>query len=392
MRHLLLTENSPARPFDLTREEAEALANLELASVSRAPGASSWEVAAGSKVGVVRLGELQVTVRPKIAMDRLIFLMGYARNPKHWRDHSVLLDAEADLVEALVESFAGLARRALEQGLLHGYRLIEDALPVVRGRIRVGDQMSRRFGRGLPVEVAYDDFTTDTAENQLLLAATLVLLRLPVVSPQTRKVLLRLRMQLSDVSVPPRGLLPPWQPSRLNTRYQPALRLADLILAGASFEQRIGDLEVSGFVLDMWKLYEDFVCVALEEAMAPYGGGARLQHRMHLDEAREVDMRPDFLWRRNDRAPIVVDAKYKAEKPSGFPQADLYQMLAYCTVLGASEGHLIYAAGNEVQAVHEIVGANVKVRIHTLDLAQPPSALLDQISELCAWLQETPDR
>ena len=30
----------------------------------------------------------------------------------------------------------------------------------------------------------------------------------------------------------------------------------------------------------------------------------------------------------------MIDAKYKAEKPAGYPNADLYQLLAYCTVLG----------------------------------------------------------
>lgn len=43
----------------------------------------------------------------------------------------------------------------------------------------------------------------------------------------------------------------------------------------------------------------------------------------------------------------MVDAKYEAEKPSGFPQADTYQMLAYCTVLGLPVGHLVYAEGNQ---------------------------------------------
>jgi 5-methylcytosine-specific restriction enzyme subunit McrC len=37
------------------------------------------------------------------------------------------------------------------------------------------------------------------------------------------------------------------------------------------------------------------------------------------------------------------------ERPGGFPQADLYQMLAYCTALRLPEGHLIYARG-EAQA------------------------------------------
>ena len=68
----------------------------------------------------------------------------------------------------------------------------------------------------------------------------------------------------------------------------------------------------------------------------------------------------------------VVDAKYKAEKPSGFPQADLYQLLAYCTVLGLHVGHLVYARGNEDPRVHSVVGADVSIHCHTLDLAQSP--------------------
>jgi 5-methylcytosine-specific restriction enzyme subunit McrC len=57
----------------------------------------------------------------------------------------------------------------------------------------------------------------------------------------------------------------------------------------------------------------------------------------------------------------VVDAKYKAERPEGFPDADLYQMLAYCTVLGLAEGHLVYAKGNEPVMSHQIRRAGVTI-------------------------------
>jgi len=133
MRHLHLTENAPSQPFNLSSEEAEALAGAELAVVSRVPGSGSWDVAAGSKVGVVRVGDLQVTVCPKIPIDRLVFMMGYAQKPQFWRDHSVLLDSHSDLADALAESFRRLATMALEQGLLHGYRSVDEALPVLGG-------------------------------------------------------------------------------------------------------------------------------------------------------------------------------------------------------------------------------------------------------------------
>ena len=55
--------------------------------------------------------------------------------------------------------------------LLHGYREEEDALQTVRGRIRLDDQMRRRPGFLLPVEVRYDEFTDDILENRLVKAA-----------------------------------------------------------------------------------------------------------------------------------------------------------------------------------------------------------------------------
>lgn len=386
MRCLTLTENAPPQPYALSDGEARALANAELAIVTQDPGSDTWLVAAGNRVGVARVDDLQVTIRPKIAMDRLLFLMGYAAKPSFWRDHTVLLDAESDLPEALAHAFTRLASKATEQGLLQGYQTVDEALPVLRGRIRVRDQIARRYGIGLPLEVTYDDFTVDIAENQILLAAANRLLRMPALTTRTRQSLLRLRLQLSSVTELRRGeKMPTWIPSRLNARYQAPLNLAELILDGDSFEQREGDLHVSGFVFDMWRIYEDFVCVALREAMASYGSSS-LQHRMFLDEASHVVMRPDFLWAGLDGRRVVVDAKYKAEKPAGFPQADLYQLLAYCTVLGLSQGHLVYAEGNEHAVAHAIVGADVVIHCHTLDLSQPPDLLLRQVANLAHQL------
>lgn len=388
-RHLELTEGAPSVLLPLTAVEAEAINRMELAVAVRTADAGVWEVTVSGKVGVARIGNLQLTVRPKIGIDRLIFLMGYAQSPSFWRDTDVDLDPEQDLFSAVADAFARLATRALDQGLLHGYRTTDDTLPVLRGRMREAEQISRRYGLMVPLEVRYDEFTVDVAENQLLLAAVHRLLRLPRISVQARKTLLRLRLQLADVSLLPRGQeLPRWQPSRLNIRYQPALRFAELVLAANSFEQRVGSLAVTGFVFDMWRIFEDFVCVALSEAMGAYGGRSELQHRAHFDEARDVSMRPDYVWSTGGGVRVVADAKYKAQKPAGFPQADLYQLLAYCTVLCLQHGHLIYAKGEEVPKRHVVAGSPVTIHCHTLDLERPPAELLDQVSRLATLMTQ----
>ena len=179
-------------------------------------------------------------------------------------------------------------------------------------------------------------------------------------------------------------------PARI-AAYQPALELAELILKGRSFEQRVGGLLVTGYLFNMAKVFEDFVTVALREALKPYGGRSRLQYATHLDEDANLPIRPDFVWLEEGRPRIVADAKYKAEKPSGFPQADLYQMLAYCTVLGLPEGHLVYAKGEDGCA-HVVRRAGVRIVTHALDLDVEPVKLLATVAELVEILVSSTER
>ncbi|MCB0927826.1 MAG: restriction endonuclease [Mycobacterium sp.] len=385
---LVLTEGGDAVTVTLTGAECRALQQLALVNVTSTLDPGCYEVAAGRKVGAVTVGQRQLVVRPKITdLNRLLFLIGYAKDPGLWRDERVNLAAAEELLPGIAEAFSRIAGHAIEQGLLQGYRTVSDRLPVLRGRMLAGEQMTRLYGLPVPLAVEYDDFTVDIAENQLLLAATLRLLTVPRISETARRRLQRLRRALADVSGLSRGaVLPRWQPNRLNTRYHSALRLAEIVLAAESFEHQIGDLRVSGYMFDMWRVFEDFVTVALGESLTAIGWRCEMQAALHLDEQRQVPMRPDLLCRRNGLSVAVIDAKYKAERPDGFPNADLYQMLAYCTVLGLGQGHLVYAKGNEPVSVHTVRRAGTVIHCHALDLALRPAALLGQIDELAVRL------
>jgi 5-methylcytosine-specific restriction enzyme subunit McrC len=381
---LVLTEGGPAQAVALTGAEYRALNELGIATVTPTLDEGFFEIVAARKVGAVAVGDRQVIVRPKITdLNRLLFLLGYARNPQIWRDEDIRVESAHELLPAFAEAFARIASRAVEQGLLQGYRTITDALPVLRGRVLAGEQMSRHYGLPVPIAVQYDDFTVDIAENQLLAMATMRLLTVPRISTPARRLLQRLRRTLLEVSVPPQGApMPRWQPSRLNARYDAALRLAEIVLAAESFEHRLGDVTVTGYMFDMWKIFEDFVTIALSESLNRAGWQCQTQAPLHLDEQRRIGMQPDLLCRHGDAKAAVVDAKYKAERPDGFPNADLYQMLAYCTVLGLSEGHLIYAKGNEEGRLYTVQRAGIKIHCWALDLGLEPAALLRHVDQL----------
>ncbi|MBO2457272.1 McrC family protein [Actinomadura violacea] len=386
-----LRENGPWTEHELTGEQATALAASELVRIAPGPRLGLWRLRDNGLVGAARVGPaahtVELRVQPKTPIDRLFFLLTYARKPRGWREEAVDAGEHPELLPALAHAFARAAERTLRQGVLLGYREIEEALPVVRGRIRVIDQIQRRHGFPVPVEVRYDDYTVDIPENQVLLAATHRLLRLPDVPAGTRKLLRHLLLRLDGVTRLVAGrALPEWTPTRLNSRYGTALGLAELVLRGASYELDDGTgVRVDGLMLEMWRVFEDFLCVALAEALRPYGGRTRLQDRRHhLDHARRVKLRPDLVHDTADGRPAaVVDAKYKVELEPGKHESDLYQMLAYCTVMGLERGHLVYAAGMGEPHAHSIVGVNGLHIVETsLDLTLPPSDLLAQVADL----------
>ncbi|GHI97170.1 McrC family protein [Streptomyces olivaceus] len=401
-----LREHGPAVSVRLSAEAGRALATSGiLHSATPDPErVGYWLLKAGSRVGAVRTpGGPVVRIMPKTPVSRLFFLLGFSLDPaRAWRDSgegTVDTGAHDDVVPALAHAVERQIDRALRRGVLQGYREVRESALVVRGRLREAEQIRRHFGRMPPVEIAYDAYTADIAENRILRAATERLLRLPGVPGPVRRRLAHQRVRLAEARPLIRGRdLPPWQPSRLNSRYRSALRLAEAVVRGTSPEHRPADgepLAVDGFLLDMNKLFEDFVTVALREALHAHGLTARLQDTHHLDRAGLVRIRPDLVVRSGDgRTPLaVVDTKYKVEKADGLLNADLYQALAYATVLGLREAHLVYAAGRVPERRHEVRGTaagpdgrGVRLHQHSLDLSREPARLLTALGQIASRL------
>lgn len=383
MHTLHLAENDPPRVLELLDQVGETLAASAVVTAYRL-SADRWEVAPGTKVGVVQVGDTTVWIRPKLPVHRILFLLGYAKNPG-WSTEDVLLEEVDDLLPALAGAFVDQAERAVETGLLQGYVEVDDTLTVLRGRLRDQEQLRRRFGIAVPLLVRFDDHTTDISENRLLRSATDRLFRLPGVDNKTRTRLRGLRQVLGDITPIQRGArLPSWTSTRLNARYHVALWLAELILRDNAVDQIPGSARVNGFLVDMAKVFEDFVTAAMTRELERLGGRCRAQDRHHLDTQDRVVMKPDLVWYLDGAPAAVLDAKYKAEKPAGFPDADLYQMLAYSTALNLSEGHLIYAKGNEPETSHEVRHVGVTIRAHALDLELTPGRLLSEAQSLAA--------
>ncbi len=367
----------------LPREVAAGLVEAGIAAVAPTFVADEYRVSSVRKVGVVRIAGYDVWIRPKTPVRRLFAMLGYARaGSAIWEDENFGFAADEDLVPALAHAFERQAARALAGGPLRGYVTREDALPLVRGRWRIGDQFTRRGGQPLPVEVSFDDYVENIAENQLVLTAAARLLRLPGVPDDVVSRLRRVVRVLDGVTVIPVGApVPVVQTDRRNARYSAVLSLASLVLSGASIEQRAGSHIGAGFLVDMWSVFEDFVTASLREAFRPYGGELVAQYSSTLDVEGTVKIAPDLVWLVDGEVRACIDVKYKVEKHGQYPNADLYQMTAYCRRFGLGEGHLVYAAGDDEPRVVVVIDGPA-VRQHALDLDRSVDHIVIQLASL----------
>ena len=392
MKPIELDELGPGVERLLTPEQGRSLAGSGVVTAAPSPySPGAWQIGPAGKVGAARVGDIEIHIQPKVAIARLLFLVGYAQHGAAWRPETVPVAEAADLVPAVAQALWRQTERAIHQGLLPGYILVEESSQVLRGRLRESEQLHRHHGLPLPLEIQHDEFTVDIPENRILRTACERMLAVPRVDAESQRMLRRLLRDFTDVTPLHRGeQIPGWQATRLNARYHAALRLAELVLRATSVEHESGTVAVNGFLLDMPRLFEDFVTVALREALVPaYGGRVDDQDRNHFDEAGQVRLRPDIVWKMRGSAVAVIDAKYKAEKPAGYPNADLYQLLAYCTVLGLRNGHLVYAKGNEKPAHHVVRRSGIEIFCHAVDLDQPPDGLLARMGDLAERIAVT---
>ena len=350
-----------------------------------------YDLKPGSTVGAVEVGELSVMIRPKIGIPQMLSLACYAMNAyKSRQDGMFDFEEEAALPDTLALALAAAARRAFAQGLLHGYRTEEEALHAVRGRIRFDEQLRRRFGATLPVEVRYDEFTDDILANRLVKAAAARLGGMRLRSQEACGGL-RWVAAMADRVAPaefPPSAVPEVPFDRLNDHYRGVVALSRLVLRHSAFESGRGNVRASAFLIDMNTLFQEFVSEALRGALGVSDrvlcSDRGMPHRATLDQAGQVRLKPDLSWWDGGTCTFVGDAKYKNVTGESVPNADLYQLLAYATALDLPGGLLVYAKGEADTATYQVRRSGKRLHVAAFDL----SGTLDQILQRAGTLAE----
>lgn len=381
-----VTEWGSVGDLDLNAEQVSALVQSDAFRIQPDPSSPQrWQISATQRVGVAHLAGIRIKVVPKVPVNRLLELLCTSIERIQWDEEITPWAEEDDLLTTAAASFISHAERVLRQGLLQGYVTVEEGLFGVRGRIDIGRQITRNPGLALPVEVSYDDYTTDIVENQLLAGAGRLLLRLSSLPVELTSRLRRLESLLVDVTPTSASMNPPtptW--SRLNQRYRASIALARLILRGSALAfESTGTTAGGSFLVDMNQVFEDVVGQGVRNALKPKGFTTHLQREDRLDDDRRIMIRPDIRVDLGSAPAAIADVKYKRPSTSSVSNDDVYQALAYAARYGLTGCSLIYA---EKPPYSRLRVGDVTVHLEAIDLAQPPAERSEALRQIATQL------
>jgi 5-methylcytosine-specific restriction enzyme subunit McrC len=342
-------------------------------------------IKADSKVGFISVQGVQVNVTPRFPIYNIFYFLGLLEELK-FDSEKVQIAESKDFLTVLFQSFIHSVAFSTRKGLISGYVNREDSLQVLRGRIDFSRQVKKNPGNFIPFEVSFDDFVEDIPENQILKKALQISLKDGLQNRKLRNQAQNLLFNFKDVTDVNQA--PIWNASRLNLHYWNALRLAELIISGNGFHENAGDVQINGFSIDMYKVFEDFVAKQLAERINSSEDLVATQKSLSLDVGGIYREKPDVIWYRKGKPFQVMDTKYK--QPEGETQQrdslnDLRQVISYASLLGLKEAHLIYGVAGNARSI-ETRQEGITVYTHGLDLGRPPLEIEEQLDLLVSNL------
>jgi 5-methylcytosine-specific restriction enzyme subunit McrC len=297
--------------------------------------------------GVLVAPSCRLVIRPKVPLANVYAML----------DPLAPVPAASDAVEAvsgsdLLDFLAGqLACRMTERsatGLHQAYREQHEQGPTLHGRVDLPAQLREAPGRKDRLYGVLDDLSADVPCNQVVKASAEQLLTSPLLGAGVRDALRRALASFEGVSSLPltAQLWEMAQTPRPPEAYRPLLELSRLLADSLTPAGAAGPTPAPAFLLDMERVFEIFVTRGVVAAFARsrrYTVSVQTSHTVNqpVVDQPDVTMRPDVTIDRDGRPLLVVDAKWK-RRPSNPDSADLYQVLAYGTALGAEGVALVY--------------------------------------------------
>jgi 5-methylcytosine-specific restriction enzyme subunit McrC len=329
--------------YEAGRQLAERLTKagrIEVLELTR-----GLELRATSFVGRFSLGEITVTIHPKLTGAPLLNLLRYAYGLRNLSLYEPVGYASAKFTfqDLLIQQLAAEAGELLARGVHRDYERRSADFATPRGRIDFNRYVRVAHRAKAVLPCIEHPRVEDTLLNQVLLGGLWFAGRVATdvdLRAQVKRLAKMLSAAISLKRIDGALLEEAWRAmDRRTTAYEPALIVIELLWKGegVSLDGDGDRVRLPGFLFDMNRFFQALLSRFLREHLegCEVEDECRFKGLFRYDPARNPRgwqapvQKPDFVVRRYRKIVAVLDAKYRDLWERPLPREMLYQLALY---------------------------------------------------------------